>query len=228
MKNLKESAEVLNLYKVEDIPAIYKNDYFEHRIKCNHKEIPEFLLNCKLIEIGLFYECKQDTNYEGKISYYVDNSYILVKAINSDLLLMLMCNRDKKYYLHPHYNILNKYNNITYHLKTESLKGLSEPNYIGVFTDKKIIAWLEYCYEYITRFETLYNTVNNANEAIKNEIEVFINSLPEKNVQRYQNRVYVDTPLFNVIFEHFKDQKYLSTKIEYKGGLQNITKIANL
>lgn len=225
MKNLQQLTADLNLFTVENIPLRYKTDSYDHRIKIGNRDIPEYLKAYKGIEIGLFYECKQDTDYQGKISYYIDHSYVILKSTGNDILIMLRQDRNNKYTLHPYYSHLHKYQNISYHLREEKLKGLKEPNLIGVFSDKKVNDWLIYCAEYIRLMDELYNEVNGKNEAIEEKIKSFIQSIPGCKVSTYHNKTDIDTKYFCIRFEHFKDQNYLSTKIEFKGKLEDITKI---
>ena len=225
MKNLKAVAAEFNLFQVADIPAKYVNDNYDHRVKCGDYNMPEFITGLKGYESGLFYECKQDADYKGVITYYIDHSYLLLKKEGSGIMLMVMKDRNNKYYLHPHYYHLRKYNGINYHIKGEALKAIKEPNYIGVFTEKKIIAWIEYCENYIQILENVYNEVNNKNDEIKAKIAAFIASVPGCKVSTYSNTTDVETKLFRVRFDHFKDQKYLSTKIDFKGDLSDITEV---
>ena len=227
---LKDEAKKFNLYQLQDIPDIYKTDsHYEHRIQCNKKEIPSELTYMECISVGLFYECKQDTNYKNETNYYIEHSYILCIGENTPLL-MLQGNdyRNKgKYYFNPYYGIMHKYQNINYEIRNESIKELKEPNRIGVFTDKKVIEWLKYSIQYISTLEKVYENVNNENKRIEDEIKNTIESLKGCNVSTYQNITDIDTPLFRIRFKHFKDQKYLNTTIEYKGNLQDVIKLNN-
>ena len=229
MKTLKNLASEFSLYQLNDIPEQYKNENFDHRVKSNFKEIPEQLTKVNDIEIGLFYECKQDTSYDNKISYYIEHAYILLKHKDNDNLLMLMHNKGK-YYLHPYYGIGRKYQNISHYIRQEAIKELKEPNWIGVFTDKKVNDWINYCNQYLQAMEKALNEVNDKNAEIEKSIQDFIESLPTKNtkVQKYQNKTYIYTNLFDVTFEHHKDQKYLNTQISFKGSLKDVTKIENI
>lgn len=226
--NLKTLAASFNLYQLQDIPARYKNDYFEHRINCGHKDIPADLLNIKSIEIGLFYECKQDTNYKNEVTYYVDHSFILIKEINSPVLCMLMANSSNKYWLHPYYSLIHKYHGISSYKRNDTIKALKEPNMIGVFNEKKVKDWFNYCYSYITALEDLYNLYNSENEKIEQSIKEFIQNNKGCEVSTYNNITDITAGLFRIRFTHHKDQKYLNTEITFKGTLNDITKINSL
>lgn len=224
MKNLKQIAASFNLYQIEDIPETHKNDY---RIGLNTEAIPDFLTKMDAIEVGLFYQClTQDANTDKEI-HYVEHSYILVKAKDSENLLMLRKDRNKKYRFAPYYSVVRKFQNISYHIKEKELKILTEPNLIGVFTSKKVTDWLTYCDEYLSVLNNCLNEVNKANNEIENKISDFIKSLPSPEIQTYENKTWVNTEKFQVIFIHYKDQNYLNTEITFKGSLQDITNIEN-
>ncbi len=228
MKTLKEICADINLYEAADIPERYtQNDFFDHRIKCGAQPIPEFLQGLEGYECGLYYEAKQDTDYQKNVFYYIDHSYILLKKNGSDILMLLRNDRDKKQYFHLHYTHLNKYHNISHDIRQKAINSIKEPNRIGVFSAKKVDDWANYCQLYYEAMERVYSEVNNKNAEIEAEIAAFIQSVPGCKVSKWANQTNVETPLFYVTFEHFKDQNYLSTKIQYKGGLANVTKIHN-
>lgn len=235
MKSLKQIAAEYNLYQIEDIPETHKNERFDWKIKINLKEIPEFLKTMRGIEAGLFYECRvQYKNHFGDTPdpkivdcYYIEQSYILIKSNNSENILMLNINKGK-YYLHLYYGLMRKYNVVSSYIIYDAAKQIKEPNLIGVFTEKKVQDWIEYCDKFIATNEAVLAEVNEKNKEIEDQINSFINDISGCKVERYKSSTYVKTKLFDVIFEHNKEQKYLRTKIEFKGGLADVVKIANI
>jgi len=225
MTTLAQIAAGFSLYQVADIPSRYINDNYDHRINCGNLKVPEFMTSLKGYEVGVFYECKQDTDYKGVITYYIEHSYLLVKRNDNDTVLMLKADRHNKYYFYPYYSLMHKYNGISYDIKKTALKGLKEPNYIGVFTEKKVNDWFNYCIEYLAILDNTLNDVADKNNEIQNKIDAFIQSVPGCHVSKYQNTTDIETPLFRVRFDHFKDQRYLSTKIDFKGNLSDITRL---
>jgi hypothetical protein len=226
--NLKETAQKFNLYQLQDIPKEYINENTEHRIKCGHKEIPEFLTTMQGIEIALFYECKQDTDYKGEVSYYIDYSTILLMSKDSELLMLQSNWKSKKYYLYPYYNIVSKLKNgMNYEIINRKLKEIKEPNLIGVFTENKVKQWIEYTNKYIQCLQELQSNFNDENTKIEEKINDTIKSIKGCKVQKWSNVTEVSTDMFKIIFKHFKDQKYLNTEINFKGSIQDIVNIQN-
>jgi hypothetical protein len=111
----------------------------------------------------------------------------------------------------------------------EATKVLKSPNEIGVFTLNKIKQWFEYCNQYVILLQDKKKEIEgklNDNQTI---IDNFIASIKtEKKISTYQNRTYIDTKYFNVIFELLDNGSYLSKKIEYKGSLNDTLTIINL
>lgn len=230
MNTLKQQAEKMNLYTLEDIPSAWRedNENFQHRIKCGAQDVPEFLQTAQGYECGLFYECNtQDQGTEKEIKY-INHAYILVKKTSSELVLLLAKDwRTKKHRLFPYYSILHKYNNLSYHLK-ETANKLQEPNFIGLFTLNKLNAWHEHCTAYVQALEQAYNQANEKNAEIEKQIQSFIDSVSGADVKKWNNNTTVETEFFRIRFEHSKKDSYLSTYIDYKGTLENVAKIVNL
>lgn len=229
MKNLKEiAASIYNLYQFADIPERYLTRYkSDGYLPGNYdgNSLPEFLKTLKGYEIGIFYEAKQDTNYTGITNYYIDHSHILIKKEDSDNVMMLRQDRNKKYYFYPYYGLMHHYQNIDYHIKDKSLKELPEPNKIGVFTEKKVNDWFVYNEKYLAILENVLAEVNGKNAEHEKTIKDFIASIPGCKVSAHDNKTWVTTKLFEVIFQHNKAEKYLSTQVTFRGSINDITKI---
>lgn len=224
MKTLKELAAEHNLYQLNDIPPQWCGEYCR---KDGGREIPDFLKNLQGYEVGNFFKCKIQDKGTPKELYFIEyHTEILLKKNGSDLLIRL--NEDtyrKKYTFYPYWDYLHKYHNISYYKKQDALKNLKEPDQIGIFSEKKVEDWVKYCHDYIKIMDNLYNEVEEKNAVIEKDIQNFINSLEGCKVSTYQNKTYIETDLFEIQFEHFKDQNYLSQNITFKGTLQDIVKI---
>jgi hypothetical protein len=230
MNTLKQQAEKMNLYMFEDIPSAWKEDKenFEHKVKCEAQDIPEFLLTASGYECGLFYNCRTQDKGTEKERKYIDHSYILVKKSDSDLILLLAKDwRTKKYRFLPYYDEMLKYRNLSSYAKEEANK-LKEPNFIGTFTLNKLNAWHNHCIQYMQTLEKIYQANNNKNSEIENKIQSFLDSIKGANVSTYHDKTWIETDLFAVHFNHHKSEGYLNTKIEYKGGLEKVAQIINL
>jgi hypothetical protein len=234
-KTLKQLATQFSMYQLDNIPAHVLNDsWFADRLdwyKERFEKKVNPLINIQGIESGVFLEVKQQKkNYSDEHDlYFVDQEYILVKLDNSDTILLLMCNRNK-YHFYPLYSVVNL---LTWKMTSiqinEATKVLKSPNEIGVFTLNKIKQWFEYCNQYVILLQDKKKEIEgklNDNQTI---IDNFIASIKtEKKISTYQNRTYIDTKYFNVIFELLDNGSYLSKKIEYKGSLNDTLTIINL
>jgi hypothetical protein len=241
MQTLKQLAAKDNLFLIDEIPANYfKNEYFAKNFehyktrKVNNIEVlPDFLANNPKIEIGLFFEVRtQLVNNSTDVDfYYIENCYYCVRHTDFDFYTFLLSGwkaKGKFHFTLP-YSFYNKFYKISSNLKQQVTKAIIEPNLIGVFSDKKIYDWFNYCLLEKTAYENLEIEVNSKNNILQDEINAFISSLDGKcKVTIHSNRTYIDTPIFSVIFELYKDQNYLSKKIEFKGSLQTITDITSL
>lgn len=230
MKSLKQTAAKLDLYKKEDIPERYRSndEYYQHRIDFGTErgQIPEFLSNLKGYETGLFYECEEQTNNTTNEYYLGDNSYVLLKKMESEVPLIVSKNwKDKKYHFHPVHRLMHKFHNIDHYLKATALKDLTEPNRIGVFTEKKVEDWVKYNDQKIKILDDLLHEVTDKNTHLEKQISDFIESVPGCKVSRYQDQTSVTTSLFTINFTFYKASNHLNTKFEFNGKIADITKI---
>jgi hypothetical protein len=241
MQTLKQLAAQDNLFLITEIPAMYfENEYFKNNFehyktkKVSYIEtLPDFLTKNPKIEIGLFYEVRtQLVNNSNELDlYYIENCYWCVKHVDFDFYTFLVCNYNTKgkFYFQLPYSFYNKFYKISNHLRKECTKGIVEPNLIGVFNDKKVIDWFNYCLLEKNAYINLEKQVNAKNNTLQSEIDTFISSLNGKcKVTIHGNRTYVDTSIFSVIFELFAAENYLSKKIEFKGNFETIAKITSL
>lgn len=222
MKNLETIAAEFNLFPQGNIPETHK-EYFKNRIQGKIIDVPESFKSLKGFEWGIFWKCSKDTNYKNEISYYIENSYILIKG-DSDLIFMLSSNKGK-YYLYPYYGLINKLEKVSHYKREEAVKNLKEPNHIGVFTDKKVLDWINYRTEWYNILSNLANETSNKVAELIQEIKDFAANCGGK-YSSYSDNYYVETPLFYVTFNIVKESAYMSKKIEFKGSLNDIIKIS--
>jgi hypothetical protein len=216
-------AASFNLYTAENLPATHK-EYFNNHFLGSYKEkrAKELESIALAFSFKLYYECTQDTNHQGEVTYYIEHTY-WIKESENGTLCMLGSNKGK-FYLHPYYG---HERGLNYVQKGEYFNMPQEPNKIGVFSEKKVNDWVKYCDEYVQAIKEAKQRLEAKNKEASNAIESFIASLNNPSVSRYSNRVSVETDLFRVVFELY-ESGYLSKKIEFKGGLNDIAKICQL
>lgn len=238
---LKELAAKDNLFLIGEMPQkFFKNEYFaknfaHYKTKQNYhiKELPEFIKNNDNLESGLFFEVREQlVNNSGELElYYIENCYWLVKHKDFDFYTMLTSswNAKGKMFFQLPFSFYNKYNNISNFLKSEATKKIISPSNIGVFTDKKILDWFNYNKDFLNAYSELKDNVDTKNNELQSEIDNFICALNGKcKISIHDNSTYINTDIFEVTFQIFKDQNYLSKKINFKGGLNEIISITNI
>lgn len=231
---LKELTSKLNLFQFSDIPSEYISTQILSGSTYNYSEkvnndytLPSELL--KNITHGLFWECrKQYKNSEpNEVElYYIDGSRLLFLTPKGNLVRL--CKTKDKYSFSLDYSYYHKVQNIDYYQREKAFKdsGLIEPNYIGVFTEKKINDWLNYCDAKNEIHEQIILSADSKNTEIEKEIQSFIDSVKCK-VSKWSDNTEVRTDLFTVVFTHSKKSQYLSKKITFTGELTDITNITN-
>jgi hypothetical protein len=233
-KNIHDIAKEFNLYTYENMSEEYKYIY-ENELNSYRKEvnipIPSFFINNNSFEIGVFFECKIFEGME-KEHKYIDHQYTLIKYKNSDILFRLheVARKKDKYELSLYFDYYNKYHSISYDNKTKAIKTIQEPNYIGVFTEQKILNWIEYNLKYIEVMENLLNELNAKNIENEREVLEYIDSLEGKGkVSRrtIQNEIQysISTDLFDINFTLHLGSSYLSQNFRFKGNTNDIVNI---
>jgi hypothetical protein len=235
MKNLKQLTAELNLFQCNDIPAPWKQKQvlngstFDYSDKVNNEyTLPSELLN--KYEHGLFWECRKQYKNEAPTEvelYYIEHSRILFLSPNGNLL-RLTKDRNKKYTFGLDWSHYREVQNISHYSRETAIKesGIVEPNYIGVFTDKKILDWFNYCDAMAEINKQLVLDSADKNTEIEKEIQSFIDSV-KCQVQRWDNKTDVTTDFFQVRFTHDKASQYLSKVVTFTGTLKDITNLTN-
>lgn len=206
------------------------------------KNIPEFLLSCNLIEIDVFWQCLiQDKGTDREIKY-INNSYTLLKSLKNEILLILVGNtyqHPNKYWFALEYRFRNVLCNlqksphwvsISNEQVRSATKDLKEPNMIGVFTDKKVQHWLDYCEECYEKIKSAVSEIKERNELHKKTIRDTIDSLTEKRVSGWHNgtRYNIKSGLFEIEFELIIQEAYLSKKVRFNGTVEDAVKLSNI
>ena len=236
MNNLKTIAAQFNLFEENNLPQDYQN-YWDNQMNEYNKAkgvvLPQFLVDNSNFEIGLFFKCEvQDKETENEYKY-IEHSYILVKSKDSEIICILQFDsKSKKYYLHPYYELIAKFNRgLSSYERQDVYNKLREiePNYIGVFTEKKLNDWLNFCTIKLKALEDKYNEVCGKNEEGRQTVLNFIKSLNGKcEVKEFKNSWFIKTKFFSVEFNLDVQSGYLDKKIRFEGNLNDIIEIETI
>lgn len=231
LDQMKELAAKYNYFMINEIPEnVLADKYFaEHfqyqKDRFSNVNIPEGLLKCENIIFGVFGEVRQQFKSITKEHelFHIDNFRILIYSEKANCLLQLLKNNKDKYYLHPIYEVLNKLQHKTsYEQRKPFVNEIIEPNYIGVFTEKKINDWIEYCNQYINALQLCEDKIHSKKSTNELTIQSTIDSLPYAKVSKYHNTTDIETKLFRIRFELLDNGAFLNKKIEFKGSLNDI------
>jgi len=229
---IEQLAEAFNLYTVENLPETHKVYYNQMLSNDSYKlkgdNLPDFFKEYNGCEIGTFYECREERDYSGKITYYIERGYVLYLAPDSDYLLMLM-NYKGKYYFHPFYNYWHKYHGISNTERNKVINSLKEPNKICVFTDKKVNDWFKYCDDLMAAMENMYKSHNSQTNEIQSEIDTFCKRMREAGAKiTGDNPYWIDTDLFSIRLTIHKDSNYLEKNVTFRGNLNQVAKLTEI
>ena len=224
MKTLKQLAAEHGYFVRADVPAYYRvNDNISQPI------IPDGLR--PTVEADVFYQLRFDTDWKGVKTFYVEHPVILVKHESSDVLMSI--HTDKKMWsLFPAWCVLRKFQNISNHIKSEALKGLKEPNKIGAPNPKKILAWVEYCSEYVNRLEGCLDVHSRKNVSQETEIESWATEMKESGAKvstggdgRTKKITTIQSDLFYCVITHHLEENYVRKEIRFEGDMNDVISI---
>jgi len=192
-------------------------------------QIPKELQSLDDIEAAIYMEVRAQRNARTEeIELYHAEYYMPVLVTYKGQTLQLR-NHKGKYYFYPLYQVINRLDKfLTFDQKKQAIKHLKEPNQIGVFTAKKVIAWFDYCAEYITALEQAAEA--NKDEEARNRavIEQHIKSLgPLAKVTHHNDTApyYIDTPHFATTLELVNNGTYLSHRTTFRGTLTDVARL---
>lgn len=230
-----EKAAKFGYYQFENLPEHVKNDpYFKEN--CLNPEkwgkwlAPDFF-NTSKYEVGMFAKVRtQYKNFSDDIElYYIDYFAILLLDDSLDFPIIMKNDwRTKKYTFYPVYELINKFSSkISYEQQKPFLAEIKEPKKIGVFSDKKIADWIEYCREYVLALEKCNDTISSKKTENQKYIDSVINSMPGAKIEKHNNYTIIKNRIFRIEFALLKNGAYLHKKIEFTGTIEDIVKLHN-
>lgn len=221
----KAEAAKYNCYPINGIPKFYFDDeYFKKRFNFeNEKEtriiIPESLKKCKF-ESGIFAQINEEHNNDGSHRlYYVDHFRILIFD-GSNVVQLL--EYKGKFFLHPMYKDINlltrNLNHSNYGPYTDKI---AEPNRIGVFTDKKLTDWFEYCRNYIQALQQCKGDNENKTKANLKRIEDVATALGVE-PKGHSTYKYIQLKNIEIRFELLDNGNHLKETVVFTGKVDDV------
>lgn len=228
MKNLKTLAAKYNYYTIDTIPEHIMNDpYFAAKIeyekrKLQNNTVSDSLKTCKDMETGIFVKIREQfsNNTNDHELYYVEHSSILVYHQDASSLLQVLTYKGKQY-LHPAFEVTLNFN-VSYDQQRDFMIKLNKPNYVGLWTDRKVTDWVQYCNGYCNALQACADSLSSQRSANELKIKGTIESLPGAKVHTTGNYTSIDTRLFRIDFTLEDNGAYLQTKVQYRGTLEDI------
>lgn len=219
-----------NLYTAENLPETHKEFYERQKkngLSSGDMKIPEFLEDHALV----LYQAKEDKNYKDETVYSLE-THPIVAVISENGTICRLRKEWKS----------SRYRFFVYHEQTKAARVLDarkktriieehiqEPNRIGVWSEKKLNDWIDYCDKYRELINSIGAKYSNIHETHLKTVQAFIDSLPDCTVRKQNGfKTFVDTDLFDIAFTHDKGVDYLRKEIKFKGTIEDITKIEQL
>ena len=115
------------------------------------------------------------------------------------------------------------------YLNTRDLPQLDRPNLIGVFTEKKLKEWFNWCDTYVTELVKSATNRKSKEAECRDIIAKFIADIknidPAMKLREWQDSVFIETHNFDVTLKLTDNNTHLESKINYRGGLEDLLKL---
>ena len=225
-----EKAAKYGYYQLSNLPAHVKADkwFSSHYMNPAQWEcsfIPAHFNN-SAYEVGYFGEVRaQKKNFSDEIElWHVDGFNMLLFADSLEFPLILRADsRTGKYDLYPVHIVVNLITKDINHAQRKCFTAeLKEPNKIGVFSDKKLAAWVDYCAAYVTALDACRDSVLGKKNQHEKYIESVVSQLSGAKVHRHENYTWIDTALFEIKFSVLDNGEYLRKEVTFKGKIEDI------
>lgn len=209
-----------HLYAEQNIPETHRGLYL--------RKPEEPVRTFAGVESDLFFECR--TENDG--TPYCESAYVLYLPEGGDTLLTTeraAWNKPDMIRLVPLYHELREYHNIANSLRNEAIRSVERPNYMGVFTAKKVAEHIEYCRKVMAALRELRNTVNCKNHENSMYLEDYIRKMKKvgATVSEYHDGYIVRTELFEVIFTLNYESGQMTIKSVFTGGEKSVLRITD-
>ena len=236
-QTIAQAGKQFNLFTRENLPPVLfttqtiERDGFSinytDKIESEKMQLPDDIL--LKFSPTLLFEVRQQTDIRGNVElFYPEHTYTAFLTTRGNIAILRYDSRSKKHFFMPHYAYYREVQNVSFERRERAKKesGLTEPNYIGKFTEKKVFDWLNYCDSEIALNEQIVLAAKDKNAQIEAEIQEYIKKSGGR-VTKWGENTEVTNDCFRVIFTHNKKEQWMSKKIEFNGTLEDILAIVN-
>lgn len=221
MKNLDQLLAPENYFTFENIPDTHKQNILYKQI--TNAKLPEIIQQIKNlipeIEIGYFYQCKQDTT-NGVTTYYYDHNDGQIFLLNQFHVLAIRTYKGK-FRLSLPYHVMRRF-------KGDKKISNQEPNQFTKPTLNILNKWFIYLFVLHNALIANDNEIENKLLESSKTVNDFIKDSKAKSVWRNENRITVQTKYFEVIFNIDPKSGVLDIRKQFNGQIQDIIKFENI
>lgn len=209
-----------HLYAEQNIPETHRGLYL--------RKPEEPIRTFAGVESDLFFECRT----EGDGTPYCKSAYVLYLPEGGDTLLTTeraAWNKPGMIRFIPLYHELRQYHNITNSLQKEAIQRVEQPNYMGVFTAKKVADHIEYCRKVMEALRELRNTIDRKNRENSMYVDDYIRKMKKvgAKISEYHDRRIVQTELFEVVFTLDYERGQMTVKSMFRGDEKSVLRITD-
>ena len=232
MKTNNEKAQVYGYYTANNVPRdVMANEYFaqkweDTKRRCNAMALP---VGLNPERAGVYFKLGKETETSGNVFLFADCVVILVFSDKTDVPMILREYKGK-YSLFPVWEwMLRERNSIPSGALRACSADLIEPNRIGVFTERKVNEWIDYCLAVMEREMTCINETLMKVEANKKYMRECVADFEKLGARIWGNvkngEVWINLTGFSIHLELCEYGTFLSKKVDFLGNVEDVLKM---
>lgn len=175
------------------------------------------------------YRCDSDTDYKGVTRYYIPSAY---NFLLSDSGTLCLCKKEHgksgKYYLYPYYGYRYRCNVMDAYRVSDAEAEVKEPNKIGVYSEKKVKDWMDYCDKVVAVYDRLLKEHGEKLERAKDEFASILSQFDKKHIVNLNEKdfsAYIRTPNFRVSLSVNFKQGTTQNEVTFVGDIGDVIRI---
>lgn len=175
------------------------------------------------------YLCDSDTDYKGVTRYYIQSAYNFLLSDSGTLCLCIKeYGKGGKYYLYPYYGYRSRCNVMDIHRVRDAEAEVKEPNKIGVYSEKKVKDWMDYCDKVVAVYDRLLKEHSEKLERAKDEFASILSQFDKKHIVNLNEKdfsAYIRTQNFRVSLSVNFKQGTMEKEVTFVGDIGDVIRI---
>lgn len=214
--------EMLSLYTADRVPETHRDALKEYLGGGIRQDDP-------LQGSTPLYLCDSDTDRDGITRHYISDVYNCLLSDNGTLCLYRKeYGKNGKYYLYPYHGYGARCYVMDNYRVRDAVAEVKEPNKIGVYSEKKVKDWMDYCDKVVAVYDRLLKEHSEKLERAKDEFASILSRFDKKHIVNLNEKdfsAYIRTPNFRVSLSVNFKQGTTQNEVTFVGDIGDVIRI---